>query len=423
MSEPLRRSSRIAVQRPTTSKKSGKPSKGRKPSHSHAKKPDPQPPTPSTPPAPAPQRLYLRVSREFLNQLPAPTADQPDPEPLPPPPGIGGHLFVIIQDIEDLRPFAGERVDWLIRVARLMFEPLGNSHLFTFTGDITEDTVQLWINMDMVPAQWRQVQQGEPLRPTIYEFRPNNNAPITLSKMSARQSHSVTTNTSQPHADAFRDAIRARDTRCIITGHPRFRAVTASHLIPKRLGDVAIRSVVQRFTGLDASGVTRFDPRLGVLLVKHMDSMVDFYELGFWHSGPDQYVVHDFSEGEPLNLFGFPLALGNGAPLHGHLITLPTNNPPIGIFNWNYLQCVLTRFATPNYREFENIRHFSLPFRTREEEEDEESDFDFDDERNIANPPYPSYLIELAEARERQRLEDEERNRAIAAWSSKVSTH
>jgi len=158
--------------------------------------------------------------------------------------------------------------------------------LFTFTGDITEDTVQLWMNMDMVPAQWRQVQQGEPLRPTIYEFRPNNNAPITLSKMSARQAHSVTTKTSQPYADAFRDAIRARDTGCIITGHRLFRGITASHLIPKRLGDFATRSVVQHFTGLDAANMTRFDPRLGVLLSKQLDPMVDFYDLGFWHSGP-----------------------------------------------------------------------------------------------------------------------------------------
>lgn len=138
----------------------------------------------------------------------------------------------------------------------------------------------------MVPAQWRQVQQGEPLRPTIYEFRPNNNAPITLSKMSARQAHSVTTKTSQPYADAFRDAIRARDTGCIITGHRLFRGITASHLIPKRLGDFATRSVVQHFTGLDAANMTRFDPRLGVLLSKQLDPMVDFYDLGFWHSGP-----------------------------------------------------------------------------------------------------------------------------------------
>ena len=123
-------------------------------------------------------------------------------------------------------------------------------------------------------------------------------------------------------------------------------------------------------------------------------------------------------------MYGYPSTPNDPIlPLHGLVITLPTNNPPIGIFNWNYLQCVLTRFATPEYRGFQNIRHFSFPFHTREEAEDDESDFDFDCERNIANPPYPSYLIELAEARERQRMEDEERNRAIAAWNSKVSTH
>jgi hypothetical protein len=92
------------------------------------------------------------------------------------------------------------------------------------------------------------------------------------------------------------------------------------------------------------------------------------------------------------------------------------------VFNRNYLQCVLQKFATPEYQQIQNIHHFSLPFRTREEEEEDESDFDFDDERNIANPPYPSYPIELAEPemRVRQRLEDAGRNRDIVAWNSRV---
>ncbi len=111
--------------------------------------------------------------------------------------------------------------------------------------------------------------------------------------------------------------------------------------------------------------------------------------------------------------------------LHGHLVTLPTNDasfPPIGVFNWNYLQCVLKKFATLEYQQVPHIHHFILPFRTREEDDDDdESDFgDFDDERNIANPPYPSYLIELAEARARQHLEDAERNHNIVAWNSRV---
>lgn len=107
------------------------------------------------------------------------------------------------------------------------------------------------------------------------------------------------------------------------------------------------------------------------------------------------------------------------------MITFPTNDalfPYIGVFNWHYLQCVLKKFATGEYRQIPNIYYFTVPFRTREEVENDESDFDFDDERNIANPPYPSYLIELAEARERQHLEDVERNQAIVAWNSEVST-
>ncbi|KAF8350362.1 hypothetical protein F5887DRAFT_938841 [Amanita rubescens] len=175
-----------------------------------------------------------------------------------------------------------------------MFEPLGNSSLFTFTMN----TVEWWRNRDMVPAQWRQ----------------DNNAFITLSKISLRQAQSVTTNTSQPHADAFRDAIRGRDTQCIISEAQFFDMVIASRLIPKRLGDVATRSV-------------------------QLDSLANRYRLGFWHSGPDQYVAHSFHEAT-LNIYGFPSTPNDpNLPLHGHLITLPTNNPPIGVFNWNYLQC------------------------------------------------------------------------------------
>ena len=109
--------------------------------------------------------------------------------------------------------------------------------------------------------------------------------------------------------------------------------------------------------------------------------------------------------------------------LHGCRITLTTldgsPHPPIGVFNWHYLQCVLKKFSAPEYQHVENINHFTFPFCTKDD--NDESDFDFDDERNIADPPYPSYLIELAEARARHHLEDVERNSAIMAWSSRVS--
>jgi len=89
------------------------------------------------------------------------------------------------------------------------------------------------------------------------------------------------------------------------------------------------------------------------------------------------------------------------------------------VFNWHYIQCILNKFSTPAYQEIDNIYHYSLPFNTRDD--DDESDWDFDDERNIANPPYPSYLWELAELRTRQHLEAVELNDAIMTWNSDVS--
>ncbi|KAM6493643.1 hypothetical protein JOM56_010004 [Amanita muscaria] len=388
----LRRSSRLETKNAGTSKNLPKDTK--KPRRARAKKGS-QPPS-----RPGPQAglLYLRASRGFLNLLSAATEDQPDPQPLPPPPSTIGHLYVIRASLQDLHPYAGGTVDWLIRVARLIFEPLGlTSSLFTFTAD----TLDSWLDRDMDPMQWRQVEQGE--------------------QMSLREGTSATTNTSQPRATTFRNAINERDGTCIISQNPF--SLVASRLVPKRLGDATVTSVVRRFTDSDAA-VTRFDPTLGVLLFLPLDDRLGSYEMGFWNSGPDQYAIHSFFHAH-LNILGALPLTPSDPMLHGHTITLSTHDasfPPIGMFNWHYLQCVLKKFATDEYKQIQNICYFSLPFRTREEAEDEEIDFDFDDERNIANPPYPSYPIELAEATARQHLEDAERNRDIGAWNSNVST-
>jgi hypothetical protein len=141
-----------------------------------------------------------------------------------------------------------------------------------------------------------------------------------------------------------------------------------------------------------------------------------FFVLGF----QDQYVVHSFVD-VPLNLSGGSRS-PNATELHDHQVTLSTHDaslslPPAGVFNWHYIQCVLKKFSTSAYQEIDNIHYFSLPFRTRDDDDDD-SDVDFDDERNVANPPYPSYLWELSELRVRQRLEAVERNRAILTWNS-----
>jgi hypothetical protein len=103
---------------------------------------------------------------------------------------------------------------------------------------------------------------GEQLRATIYEFRLNNNTLIALAKRS-RHTRSVTTNTSVPRATQFRTALLRRDQACIITHDTMERLLIASHLIPRRLGDLGVQSVVQRFTGL-ATIVDRYNPAIRV---------------------------------------------------------------------------------------------------------------------------------------------------------------
>lgn len=137
----------------------------------------------------------------------------------------------------------------------------------------------------------------------------------------------------------------------------------------------------------------------------------------------NQYVLHSFAD-TPLNLSGGPL-FPNERALHGHQITLTTHDrsvalPPVGVFNWHYIQCVLKKFSTPDYQAIDNIDYFCLPFHTREDDDDDDSDMDFDDDRNIANPPYPSYLWDLAQLRACQQLEAVESHRAIMTWKSGV---
>ena len=115
----------------------------------------------------------------------------------------------------------------------------------------------------------------------------------------------------------------------------------------------------------------------------------------------------------------------NDQALHGCQIAPVTHDPlyalpPAGVFNWHYIQCVLKKFSTLAYQAIDNIYYFSLPFRTRDDD-DAESDVDFDDDRNVANPLYPTYLWELSELRARQHWETVERNHAITTWNSGVS--
>ena len=160
-----------------------------------------------------------------------------------------------------------------------MLDPMRNGILHTFQSH----TVQYWLARPK-DNTWRAVQAGEPLRATIYEYCRPNQQLMQPTRISLRNAKSLTTATTQNQSAAFRTALSARHPACIISGNPVPELLTASHLMPKRLGDAAIQSVFTTFTGLNTP-VRRFHEFIGITLSKNLDALVDNYELGFWHRG------------------------------------------------------------------------------------------------------------------------------------------
>lgn len=178
-----------------------------------------------------------------------------------------------------------------------------------------------------------------------------------------------------------------------------------------------------------------FDKSLGVTLFKTLDSYVDLFKVGFWHMGnvgyrylycmfyftnktlQGQYVVHSF-EDVTLNLFGAEEAPQWACPLlHGAQIDVGADPPP-GVFNWHYLQCVLQKFATAAFRDIDNISYYVMPFCTSEDEDEYDSNSsEFNDPQN---PPYPSYFFDRACSRAYEQWEDAQRHQDIEKWRSSV---
>ena len=70
---------------------------------------------------------------------------------------------------------------------------------------------------------------------------------ITLSRISERRDHSLTSICSVFSAATFRRDVGLRDGACVVTQEPV--ALIASHLVPKRVGNDGAKEVVSRFVG------------------------------------------------------------------------------------------------------------------------------------------------------------------------------
>lgn len=185
------------------------------------------------------------------------------------------HLYLIQGTFDDIARLAGSTVNWIIKVANLICDPSGAGRIYTHT----EGTPIYWYDKDRNP-DWRQVALGDPLAAGIYEFV--TTVPITISKISERQIHSLTSAGSVSNAATFHRDLNLRDGACVVTQNPT--SLIASHLVPKRIGTEGAKDVVTRFVGAEAArDIHRFHPYLGILLTSTLDYLVNRYKLGFYH--------------------------------------------------------------------------------------------------------------------------------------------
>ena len=114
--------------------------------------------------------------------------------------------------------------------------------------------------------------------------------------------------------------------------------------------------------------------------------------------------------------------LTNLPRLHLFTVTLSAHDgyslPPVGVFNWHYLQCVIEVFGTQAYKSVLNITMYVLPFRTAD---DDDLDDEYVDDGE-AGPLYPSYNFDryLKEQLEGRRQMALERHADVALWASGI---
>jgi hypothetical protein len=186
---------------------------------------------------------------------------------------------------------------------------------------------------------------GDQLRPTIYEF---------MATLCPQSLVNVLQSQLQPQATTFRNALLRRQPRCIISGMEV--PVIASHIIPRRLGDSGVQSVIRRFTSTPPPP-PHVIQSMGITLV---DIWTIIYKVGFWNTGPVSHLAFHtriaftgVSSSGPICGSQFHQPDSGYYPLlHRQDITLTRHdlsvaNPLTGLFNRHYIQCVLKRFRTP----------------------------------------------------------------------------
>jgi hypothetical protein len=120
------------------------------------------------------QQLYLRIATRALRpSLPHDILNPQIQSTALLEPDTAGYLYVKTDQLAVLTQY-GETLAWLARITSLLFAPVEQIALY---ASPTHD-LEYWLERPMHDVDWGTVDQKDPLRACIYEFKPSG--PITL---------------------------------------------------------------------------------------------------------------------------------------------------------------------------------------------------------------------------------------------------
>ncbi|KAJ7457640.1 hypothetical protein B0H11DRAFT_2320084 [Mycena galericulata] len=254
-----------------------------------------------------------------------------------------------------------EHAKWLIDIAHDICDPAAR-----------RGSLCVW---DAGTQQLLPVAPADPLVAAVYRYIVPGGLGVGLSKISEREGRSKS---GDGPGRAMAERVKRRDGRCWVA--PVYgRAVTNSHIVPKRMGDHLACAVVNTFAPPSAPilNLSIYDEIFGICLSRTLAAYFVNYELGLRFVSQNQYECHVFaaaSPGRALTIYGETDA--REPILHGHPASPPfphAKTPPPGLLRWHYLQCVLRRFAHTDYTAYPGIVYPALPLRM---EGDSDSDLE-----------------------------------------------
>lgn len=222
----------------------------------------------------AANQVYLRVPKRLLLDV-----SPASPTPTPPYSRPAEHLvYILAGSLEDVQQYSGTTVQWLITITRLIFREIIDSILLYTPKDGYDEN---WYDTER-DDNWQLVGEGDTLRATIYEIFIH--PPVTYTKISLRHKSSKTSTRSRDKSKSLLTQITSRDQSCVVSHADR--PVTASHLLPKRMGDDLTKEIFRSFAPTEhaqyGSSIDIFHPSLGILASKAIDDYIGKYTVGFF---------------------------------------------------------------------------------------------------------------------------------------------